>query len=177
MKAVRLYAQVLVDVALSPQSGIKLDAILTELSEFSKMTVESPMFLAVFDNPSIGDVEKQKILNEFAQKVKLTPVAARFLSLLVKRNRLGILPQVVVEIENIETEKKGGMTGELVSAAPIDAATLSGITEALSKRLNKPVRLKQKTDSSLIAGMRVTVGGVTYDGSVKGKLNKLSSIL
>ena len=79
------------------------------------------------------------------------------------------------EVEIIETEKKGGVIGELVSAVPIDAGALDGIKSALSKRLNKPVQLKQKIDSSLIAGMRVTISGITYDGSVKGKLDKLSS--
>ena len=177
MKAVRLYAQVLVDVAMAPQSGLKLDAILVQLTSFSKLLEESPMFANVIDNPTIGDEDKQKILKELATKVDLSQISTRFLSLLVKRNRFGLLPQIVSEIENIETERKGGVIGELVSAAPIDTATLNGVTEALAKRLKKPVHLKQKTDTSLIAGMRVTVGGVTYDGSVKGKLDKLSSIL
>jgi F0F1-type ATP synthase delta subunit len=62
----------------------------------------------------------------------------------------------------------------VVSAVALEPETLSGIAAAIGKRLNKPVQLKQKTDSALIAGMRVTVGGITYDGSVKGKLDKWS---
>ena len=177
MKAIRLYAQVFADVVMNPESGVKLADSLLGLEEFSKMIDESPLFLRVFDNPTLGDEDKQKVLKEFVLKTKVGPISERFLSLLVKRNRLGLLPAILSEIELIEIEKNGGLMGELVSATPLDSGTVSGITSALSKRLNKPVQLKQKVDPSLIAGMRVTVSGVTYDGSVKGKFDKLSSNL
>lgn len=177
MKAIRLYAQVIADLALSPNSGIKLSALTAELSEFTKMMGESPLFLQVFDNPTIGDEDKQKALKEFAKKQNLSSVSERFLSLLVKRNRMGLLPEILMEIELIEVEKQGGLVGELVSAVPVDASVVAGIQAALSNRLKKPVQLKQKVDTGLIAGMKVTVSGVTYDGSVKSKLEKLSNHL
>jgi len=173
MKAIRLYAQVLVDVAMAPNAGSTLDAVAAELNEFSKLFNESPLFLKVFDNPTLPDEEKQKVLKEFASKTKLSPLSERFLSVLVKRNRLGILPAVLTEIEAIQVEKKGGVMGELVSAIPLEAGVVGSVAQALSKKLNKPVQLKERVDPGIIAGMRVTVGGVTYDGSVKGKLEKL----
>lgn len=172
MKAVRLYAQVLVDVAMAPNGG-SLESVSAELNEFSKMFNESPLFLKVFDNPTLADEDKQKVLKEFMAKSKLSPLSERFLSILVKRNRLNILPEVLTEIETIQVEKKGGLMGELVSAIPLEAGVANSVAQALSKKLNKPVQLKEKVDPAIIAGMRVTVGGVTYDGSVKGKLEKL----
>lgn len=173
MKAVRLYAQVLVDVALTPNAGASLETVAAELTEFSKMIYESPLFLKVFDNPTLPEEEKQKVLKEFMTKSKLSALAERFLTILVKRNRLNILPEVLTEIETIQVEKKGGLMGELVSAIPLEAGVANSVAQALSKKLNKPVQLKEKVDPAIIAGMRVTVGGVTYDGSVKGKLEKL----
>jgi F-type H+-transporting ATPase subunit delta len=172
MKATRLYAQVLVDVALAPNSGFKLDQILTELKDFNESTRVSPMFEKVFANPTLADEEKQTALSILA--VNLSPISARFLSLLARRNRINLLSDILKHVETLEIEKQGGLTGELVSAIPLEASVLTGIQDALTKRLKKPVQLKQTVDSSLIAGMRVTVSGVTYDGSVRGKLDKLS---
>jgi F-type H+-transporting ATPase subunit delta len=170
MKAVRLYAQVLVDVATGSGS---LDAVTGELKEFAKMIDETPMFLKVFDNPSMADDDKQKALDGLLAKVKVSALSARFLAILVKRKRVGILPEVLAEVETIQVEKKGGLMGELVSAIPLEAGVAASVAQALSKKLNKTVQLKEKVDPAVIAGMRVTVGGVTFDGSVKGKLDKL----
>ena len=169
-KATRLYAQVLVDVVLTPNSGFKLDQVLSELKGFNQSTNESPIFDKVFDNPTLSDDDKQRALAILA--VNLSPLSARFLSLLTRRNRLGLLVDVLKQVEVLEIEKQGGLTGELVSAIPLEASVVTGIQDALAKRLQKPVQLKQKIDASLIAGMRVTVSGVTYDGSVRGKLDR-----
>ena len=173
MKAIRLYAQVMVDVIFAPNSGLSLDSIQKELSTFAEMFDESPMFLKVFDSPTLGDDEKEKALNEFVKRAKMSPFSERFLAILVKRDRLSLLPEILKEVQIMEIEKKGGLIGELTSAVPVDASVASGVADALSKRLQKPVQLKQKIDPSIIAGMRVTIGGVTYDGSVKSRLDKL----
>ena len=73
--------------------------------------------------------------------------------------------------------KKGGLVGELISAVPLESGVASSVAEALSKKLQRVIQLKEKVDPGIIAGMRVTIGGVTYDGSVKGKLEKLAGNL
>jgi F-type H+-transporting ATPase subunit delta len=174
MKAVRLYAQVLADVATAPNSGVKLDALLVELNSFNTSTSGSAIFSKVFANPTLGDDEKQKALAELMKQAGLSPLSSRFLSLLARRNRLEILAEILKSVEQLQVERSGGLTGELVSAMPLAPDVVTGIQSALAKRLNKPITLKQKVDPSLIAGMRVTVSGVTYDGSVRGKLDKFA---
>jgi F-type H+-transporting ATPase subunit delta len=173
MKAVRLYAQVLVDVLSSPDTKFSMEMTLKELDGFSKLLTESPLMAKVFDNPVLAESEKQKALGAFVQKLNLSQMSEKFLNMLIKRNRIGILPQVLTEVESIQVQKNGGLMGELISAIPLDGTTISSITQAISKKMNKTVRLKEKVDPSLIAGLRVTVGGKTFDSSVRTKLNKV----
>ena len=177
MKAVRLYAQVLVDVASGQGAGFSLESLLSELQNFTQMCSDSPLMLKVFDNPTLGDSEKQAVLREFFTKTKVSPLSEKFLSILAKRSRLGILGDILKEVEVLLVEKKGGMIGELTSAVPLESGVAASVAEALSKKLNRVVQLKEKVDPGIIAGMRVTIGGVTYDGSVKGKLEKLAGSL
>jgi F-type H+-transporting ATPase subunit delta len=174
MKAVRLYAQVLVDVATSPNAGFNLDELLAELKAFQASVGESAVFSKVFANPTLGDDDKQRALTELMKQAGLSALSSRFLSLLARRNRLELLGEILKSVEQLQVERSGGLTGELVSAMPLAADVVSGIQAALAKRLSKPITLKQKVDPSLIAGMRVTVSGVTYDGSIRGKLDKLA---
>ncbi len=173
MKVIRLYAQVLVDVVFAPNSKLSFAEIQKELLGFTGIFNESPMFLQVFDNPTLGDDEKQKALREFLSREKLSPLSERFLSILVKRNRLSLLPEILKEAQAMETERNGGLIGELTSAAPLDASVAKEVEQALTRKLQKPVQLKQKVDPGLIAGMRVTISGVTFDGSVKARLDRM----
>ncbi len=175
MKAVRLYAQVLVDVLSAPDSRHSMELGLKELDGFSKLTTESPLMIKVFDNPVLGDDDKQKSLKAFSQKLNLSPISEKFISMLIKRNRLGILPAILAEVESIQVQKGGGLIGEVVSAVPLDVGMVASIAQAISKKMNKTVRLKEKVDPSLIAGLRVTVGGTTFDGSVRTKLDQVKN--
>ena len=100
MKAIRLYAQVLVDVVMAPNSGFKLDQILVELKAFQIETHQSPIFDKVFDNPTLPDEDKQKALVTLS--IGLSPLSARFVSMIARRNRLGIFGDVLKEVEVLE---------------------------------------------------------------------------
>src|SRR3978361_1901017 len=107
MKAIRLYAQVLVDVASAPQAGANLADAMTELAKFAGLFDESPLVLKVFDNPTMDDEDKQRVLKELSAKSKNSAFVERFLSMLVKRGRLGLLPEILKEVEIIQLEKSG----------------------------------------------------------------------
>lgn len=175
MKAVKLYAKVLVDVLGAPGAKYSIDSVLRELTSFAQLSVDSPIALKVFDSPVISDDEKQKVLKAFSSKMDLCSFSENFILMLMKRNRIQILPQILSQVDVIQTEKSGGLIGELVSAVPLDAGAVAAISQAVSKKMNKPVRLKEKVDPSLIAGLRVTVNGLTYDGSIQTKLNQVKA--
>ncbi len=176
MKAVRLYAQVLVDVLTAPGARYTLESATRELAHFSVLIQESPLLLKVFDNPVMGDEEKMKALKGFSQKLDLSQISEKFISMLMKRNRVQILPEILNEIESIQIQKKDGMLGEVVSATPLSQESVDSIAKAISKKVNKTVVLKGRVDPTLIAGLRVTVGGTTYDGSVQTQLSKVRNL-
>lgn len=168
MSASKVYAQVLVDVA-----GAEIENVLGELKNFRELFKTNPMMAKVFENPTLPEAEKISIIEAFAGKMQMKPLTVRFLKLIAKRNRFQILEQVFHEVDTLRLAKEGGVAGEIVSAMPLDSAQVTSITQALSKKLNKPVYLKSKVDAGLLAGMRVTVAGTTYDGTVKSKLVQL----
>jgi F-type H+-transporting ATPase subunit delta len=175
MKAVRLYGQVLVDVALAPSAGVDLGSVIQELVAFSDTLFANSVAVRTFESPAVSDDEKQKTLRALCERAGLGSFSQKFLAMLNRRGRLDLLPQILKEVETLQIEKKGGVIGELVSAVPLEAGVVSGITEALTKRFQKPVHLNSKVDPAVIAGMKVTIGGVTYDGTVRSKLDKIAN--
>jgi F-type H+-transporting ATPase subunit delta len=176
MKVSRLYAQVLVDVCLSEKPEVNLGSITAELHEFSQALVSNALALKTFDSPMLPEDEKAKAMDSLCKKAGASVLSARFLALLMKKGRLDLLPSILAEVERIQVERRGGLIGELVSAIPLDAAALSGVAEVLSKRFQKPIQLNTKVDPAVIAGIKVTINGVTYDGTIKSKLAKFASM-
>jgi F-type H+-transporting ATPase subunit delta len=175
MKAVRLYAQVLIDVAQAPGSGLDFQAVIVELKAFASAFKESAIAQKTFESPVLSEEEKSKALAALCDKAGVTPIARRFLGMLARKNRLKSLEPITREAEALLIERKGGLIGELVSAVPLDAGALSGVIEALSKRLQKQVHLNTRVDPALVAGMKVTINGVTYDGTVRSKLDRMAA--
>jgi F-type H+-transporting ATPase subunit delta len=176
MKAARLYGQVWVDVALKAASGDgDFATALAELRAFSQTLFSSPLAVKTFESPAVSSEEKQKMLNALGDKASLGALSRRFVLMLNQRGRLRLLPEILREVETLQIEKRGGVIGEVTSAAPLDAPVLAEIAEALGKRIQKPVHLTPRVDPAVIAGIKVTVAGVTYDGTVRSKLDRIAN--
>lgn len=59
------------------------------------------------------------------------------------------------------------------SAEALDAATQESVTTALQKKYGAGVTLEFSVNPALLGGMRVRVGSDVWDGSVKGRLDRL----
>jgi F-type H+-transporting ATPase subunit delta len=72
---------------------------------------------------------------------------------------------------------EGTIVAEVTSATQLNAAQQQSIAEALKKRLGRDVTLECQIDESLLGGAIIRAGDVVIDGSVVGKLEKLTSAL
>jgi F-type H+-transporting ATPase subunit delta len=98
---------------------------------------------------------------------------ARLLALLAERGRLELLPSVAEHFERTWNESRGVASGEAVSATPLSEEQREALGAALGKNLGLTVELRTRVDPGLLGGLRVTVGGRTYDGSVRARLRAL----
>ncbi|MFZ9595016.1 MAG: ATP synthase F1 subunit delta [Bdellovibrionia bacterium] len=117
--------------------------------------------------------EKSEVIDDLAKKLNLSFLETRFFHLLVKKGRLSLLPDMVQAFHAFRLEKEGSISGQLVVAEPISAEEMDSLSSALSKKFGKKVLFQVSLDPSLLAGLKVTVNGVTYDGTLRSQLQKL----
>lgn len=99
------------------------------------------------------------------------------LSLLATNKRLLLLPEIAVLYEAHRAEQEKTLAVEVVSYSVLSAEQQQQLISALSERLKRQVSLEISTDTSLLGGAVVRAGDLVIDGSVRGKLNKLSANL
>jgi F-type H+-transporting ATPase subunit delta len=100
-----------------------------------------------------------------------------FLGLLAENGRLDYLPEIAANFEVLKAEDENVAEAEVVSAAALDDRQKERLAGALSRRLNRAVRLTCSVDPTLIGGAVVRSGDLLIDGSLKGRLARLGTEL
>ena len=97
-----------------------------------------------------------------------------FISTLAENRRLGVLPEIHAMYETLRADAENVADVEVTSAVPLDEAQRQRLTAALKKRLKRDVRLHCGVDASLVGGAVVRSGDLVIDGSLKGRIDRLT---
>lgn len=100
-----------------------------------------------------------------------------WIALLAINKRLMLLPEIcsLYEIHRAEQEKT--LDVQVISFSDLSNTQQQRLIESLSQRLQRKVALKISIDPTLLGGAVIRAGDLVIDGSVRGKLNKLSTDL
>jgi len=74
-------------------------------------------------------------------------------------------------------DEQGRLIATVSVVLPLSEAQEAELTERLSAKLGEPVVINQKIDPQLIGGVKISVNGKLFDGSVKAQLARLRTIL
>lgn len=108
---------------------------------------------------------------------EMTAEAGNFVRLLIENRRLALLPEIVLLYEELRGAAEGTVEAQVVSAFPLTEAQSRAITAGLTQRLGREVKLSASVDQALVGGVVIRAGDLVIDGSVRGKLARLTSQL
>jgi F-type H+-transporting ATPase subunit delta len=99
------------------------------------------------------------------------------LKIMAENHRLLALPQVLEHFCELKAEYEQTVHVDVTSAVKLKVAETKTLSAALEKRLARKVKLNCKVDKSIISGLIIQAGDMVIDGSIQGKLNRLSQSL
>ena len=173
MSIAKKYAKVLFDELKSGAKTTDTAPVKAALQSFWAVIESSKELQVALIAPIVSAKEKTAIIADLTKKLETPKLCVRFLNLLAENSRIGIIPEIISAFDQVRLESEGGVMGEIISADALDASAVKEITEAFTHKLKKKVEFKVSTDSSLLAGIKVTLNGVTYDGTLKVQLERL----
>jgi ATP synthase F1 delta subunit len=174
MSVARSYASALYEAAREAKAGPQeLERIEAQLDSFVGVLRASKDARVALLSPATAAKDKAAVVTEISKKVGATGLLANFLVLMARKERLGLIDEVREAFGEVRLQSEGGIQGKVVSAEPLEAGDLRGLAEAFGKKFGKRVEFRASTDPNLLAGMKVTVNGVTYDGTLRSQLTRL----
>jgi F-type H+-transporting ATPase subunit delta len=150
--------------------GQTLNQLQQQLSAFTEAYESSPDLRNVLVNPAFTLQERKAIVTSVLAKQGASSLARAVLLLLCDKNRIRMIPDITVALEQYTDAQAGIVRAYVRSATPMSPTQVTRLTQALTKLKGGPVKVSTKVDSVLIGGVVVEVEGVIYDGSVRRRL-------
>lgn len=170
----RRYAKALFKVALEEK---KPEVYKEELEAFLSQMKTQPLLSSVLGSPFIPSRARVSLFMEVAKALGLNEALKNLLRLMVERNRIKLLDEVLKAYGELLDRHLGLSKGVLTVPFKPPKDYVERIAQALSEVTGRKVSLEVVIDPSLIGGARAEVEGVVYDGSVKAQLRQLRKTL
>jgi F-type H+-transporting ATPase subunit delta len=97
-----------------------------------------------------------------------------FVQTLAENRRLGYLPEISKFFDGLRDAAEGVIDVTVTSAAPLAEGEQRTLSEALSRKLKREVRLHTATDPTLIGGAVIRAGDLVIDGSLRSRLERIA---
>jgi F-type H+-transporting ATPase subunit delta len=169
------YARAFADVVASA----KLDtaAIDRQLDDFLGTWDGSAELRELFINPAVPAVQKVAILDKLNARLGLQKELRNLLAVLINNDRIGQVHEVAAGYRAELQERLGIRQAEIVTARELSGEErdklVAGVGELAGSRIDPTFKL----DKSILGGTVVRIGSTVYDGSVRGRLERLKEAL
>jgi F-type H+-transporting ATPase subunit delta len=169
------YASAFADVV----TAARLDtaAIDAQLSDFLATWEGSPELREFFENPAIPAIQKVAILDKLNQKLKLMKELRNLIAVLISNDRIGQVSEVAQAYRRLLQQQLGIRPAEIVTARALDPKEREALVAEIAKLAGSKIEASFTLDESILGGTVVRIGSTVYDGSVRGRLERLREAL
>ena len=173
--AANRYARALLDVAVKEQAD--LEAIERDLAQFALLFTDHPSLAKVLLNPAVPVTRKRAAVADLLALAKPSPILGKLIGLLADRDRLVLIPDLLVAYRDRLFDYRKVVRAEITTATALPQDRATTIEQRLAQATGSKVLLSTKTDPSIIGGVVARIGSVVYDGSVTRQLERMRARL
>ncbi|MEW9702343.1 F0F1 ATP synthase subunit delta [Paenibacillus sp. SI8] len=167
------YARALFEVAQAKSLIAQVEEELKSVASAIRDNADLQKFL---NHPNIGTSVKTDLLKQIFEGKVSEPVWNTLL-VLIDKGRQSILSALVADYVKIANEALGQASATVYSAIVLTDDQQAEIAAHFSKVTGKTIRVNNVVEPKLLGGIQVRIGDRLYDGSLAGKLDRLSKAL
>lgn len=143
-----------------------------ELRVVRDVFLENEQLYTFLKHPKVSNEEKKQFIATILDGVHKDVLHT--LQLLVDKKRITIAPSMVDHFIAMVNDAKGIAEATVHSVRALTDKEQETLKETFAERFNtKTVHLQNEVDPSIIGGLKIQVGNTIYDGTVRGKLERM----
>ena len=160
---------------LAAEKGI-LDTAWDQFGSLGEYLRTDDTFLNFMFAPQVPDQQKEDLVTKaFANK--LEKCFFNFLMVLVRKRRVGFLPEIIDELDRLIRAEKGISRATCITVKPITDGERQKLIEELARKTSLKIELEEKIEKSILGGMIIILHNQIIDGSVRHGLDQLKNRL
>jgi F-type H+-transporting ATPase subunit delta len=168
------YAEALLDLAKSKNL---LKETTNDVNIISQFLINSSDLKKFLGNPLVTRDAKKNVLKDILGE-QIGSNTLKFLSLLVDRNRIGVLESIAQKFLELSYKQESIEIAKITSSIQLSADQQKEIAAKLKLITGaKQIKLALKIDPQLIGGFTIEIGSKMIDTSIRGQLKQISAIL
>jgi len=165
------YARAFADVLFEGRLNAK-DAQ-RQLADFAAAWHESRPLREFLTDPSFPVEQKVSLLDKLNAKLQMSQQARNFIAVLIRNDRIAGLDDVLADLRREINQRLNISEAKVISARKLDEPERRALEKQIAELTGGQVEAQYEEDGSLIGGAVVQVGSTVYDGSVRGRLDRL----
>jgi F-type H+-transporting ATPase subunit delta len=169
------YASAFLDVVTA--AGLDTAAIDGQWRDFLATWEASSELREFFANPAIPAVQKVAVLDKMNAKLAMQKELRNLLAVLIDNGRIAQVAQVNEAYRALLQQRMGIHPIEIISARPLEASERAALEAEAARLAGGRIEASYSEDRSVLGGAVVRIGSTVYDGSVRGRLDRLKEAL
>ncbi|MGA3011646.1 MAG: ATP synthase F1 subunit delta [Terracidiphilus sp.] len=169
------YARAFADVVT--QEKLDTAALDRQMDDFLLTWDASAELRDLFVNPAVAALQKVAILDKMNAKLGLRKELRNLLAVLINNDRIGDVRDVVLAYRVEMQERRGIRSVEILTARELNEKDRKGLVAGVGKLAGTGIQASFKLDKSILGGTVVRIGSTVYDGSVRGRLERLKAVI
>lgn len=143
-----------------------------ELRVVKEVLNNSSDLKVVLKSPKVSVVKKKEMIKEAFSGVN--SFVLNTLMLLIDRHREDQIVEVANRFVELSNEEQGIAEAKVYSIRPLTEEEQQNISTSFAAKVGKKsLRIDNIVDSELLGGLKIRIGNRIYDGSLRGKLDRL----
>jgi ATP synthase F1 delta subunit len=163
-----VYARSLFEVA---KEHDVLDRVHDELGEFADALADNRDLQVFLFSPYFSSDEKRDGVHKIVTDADERTV--NFLELLAERHRMPALFRIRREFDALWADENKLLPVTVTSAVELDQGVVDDIGKRIQEQTGRKVELSSNVDPDVLGGLRLQVGNMVLDGTVRNRLERL----
>ena len=163
------YSRALFEVA---QEASELEKIENDIKNFASLLINSLEIKNFIHNPTQSKDNQNNVLNLLAEKLNFSKNLKNFMFLLIEKRRIFFVKKIFESFLKLCSKKRGEIKASLISSKDLSQTELENISKELSSSMQSTIKFDYKIDKDLIGGLKLQLGSIMIDSSIKSKLKK-----